>query len=64
VNICPGRLIGLAEKQWSVDMAYNGKVPKTLDDMTEPDKALWMVLPRWVEHSPEPSEVDTTRSYV
>ena len=45
-------------------MAYNGKVPKTLDDMTEPDKALWMVLPRWVEHSPEPSEVDTTRSYV
>ena len=40
MNICPGRLIGLAEKQWSVDMAYksvnpyNGKVLRTFDDMT------------------------------
>jgi hypothetical protein len=64
VNICPGRLIGLAEKQWSADMAYNGEVLKALDDMTEPDKALWMVLPIWVEDSPEPSEMDTTTSYV
>ena len=40
--------MGLAEKQWSVDMAYssvnpyNGKVLRTFDDMTDPDKALWM----------------------
>jgi len=45
-------------------MAYNGKVLKTIDDMTEPDKALWMELPIWVEDSPESSEMDTTRSYV
>jgi len=45
-------------------MAYNGKVLKTIDGMTEPDKALWMELPIWVEDSPEPSEMDTTTSYV
>jgi len=45
-------------------MAYNGKVLKTLDDMTEPDKAPWVVLPIWVEDSPEQSEMDTTRSHV
>ena len=62
--------MGLAEKQWSVDMAYssvnpyNGKVLRTFDDMTDPDKALWMAVPIWVEDSPEQSEMDTTTSYV
>ena len=36
-------------------MAYNGKVLRTLDDMTEPDKALWMVPPKALTPPPKPS---------
>ena len=34
-------------------MAYNGKVLKTIDDMTEPDRALWMVLPIVIRMIPD-----------
>ena len=34
-------------------MAYNAKVLKTIDDMTEPDKALWMVLPIVIRTIPD-----------
>jgi hypothetical protein len=43
---------------------YNGKVLKTFDDMTDPDIALWLVLPIGVEDSPDPSEMDKTTFYV